>query len=598
MIAGLGGLRSLSVARRFLPQVAAHKGRMLVVGLLSLAVTLLELAKPWPVQWIVDHALLPVDGSGTDAARVVWTGAVAALLISLLSAVAGYGRELSLASVGHQVTRAIRHRIFEHLTTLSQRFHARHKSGDLLVRLMGDAPMVQGMLVESSVELATRTLLVAGTLVVMLAIDPVLAVAVVVALPLLALVVRMASRRIHVAVGKARRKEGHMADFLHEAVSGAAVLQSLGRERDVVRRFARGNRTATRAGLKAARLSAGLGLRVELLLGAILAASLGLGAWRVLQSPDGNPSAGELLVFMSYVRSLLKPLRTASKHAERIAKGTACGERILEVLDSEVDVSAPPGAPPAPAQPSSLAFEDVRFAYEPGRPALDGVSVAFHRGEVAGLFGRSGAGKSTLAALALRLFDPDRGRVAVDGIDVRTLDLASLRSRYGLCMQDAILFGETIRENLLLGRPDASDDDLWAVLRETAADDFVRALPGGLDASLGSAGAGLSGGQKRRLSLARTLLRSPPILVVDEPFAGLDKPAVARVRDALLRRARQGIVIVITHEREHLDVFDRVVWLEAGRVRGSGRHDELVRHDHDYRVLAMDGDAAHPEPVS
>ncbi|HZJ71335.1 MAG TPA: ABC transporter transmembrane domain-containing protein, partial [Planctomycetota bacterium] len=255
-------LRSLAVARRFLPQVAEHRGALIGVGLLSGATTALELAKPWPVQWIVDHALIR-RGTVPDAARIVASGAAASLLIALLFAGLNFQREVRLAAVGHQVTRALRHRLFAHLASLSQRFHARHKSGDLLVRLMGDVPMLQGMLVESAVELATRTALVLGTLAIMLALDPLLGVTVVLALPLLALMIRLASRRIHAAVGKQRRKEGDMADFIHEAVAGTAVLQSLGCEADAVRRFARDNRTSTRAGLKASRLAAVLGFRVE-----------------------------------------------------------------------------------------------------------------------------------------------------------------------------------------------------------------------------------------------------------------------------------------------------------------------------------------------
>jgi len=577
------GLRSLKVARRFWPQVAEHRRELVVVGGASLLVTALELLKPWPLKWIVDSALAPTGPVRWKPEVVIGVCAAAALVFAVGAAVMQYFRAIRLAIIGHAVTRALRLRIFTHLARLSPRFHAKHKSGDLLMRLMGDAPMLQGMLVESMVELITRSLLIVGTISFMFYLDWVLAVVVLAIIPALLLVVRIASQRIQSAVRKQRSKEGDLAAFLHEAVAGTAVIQSLGRAEDTVHRFARSNRTSARAGLKATRLSAGLSARVESVLGTLLAVSLGLGAWRVATSGPGGLSTGDLLVFISYVRSLLKPIRSASKHADRVARGTACGERILEVLDSEIDVQSKPDAPPAPLQPCTLELRDVRFAYEPGKPALDDFNASFRRGEVAGLFGPSGAGKSTVTALSLRMHDPDHGVVLLDGIDVRELELESLRTRFGLCMQDTILFGESVRENLLLGRGNANDRELWDALGDAGADEFVRALPRGLDTQLGSAGVGLSGGQRRRLALARTLLRRSPILIVDEPFNGLDRAATKRVRDTLLRSAEDAIVVVVNHDREHLDLFDRVVWIRDGRAVADGTHAELMREQAGYR---------------
>jgi ABC-type multidrug transport system fused ATPase/permease subunit len=583
-----GMLASLRVARRFAPQLAEERRRLAMVSGLSLLVAGLEILKPWPIQLLFDHALAPKRGSRWPTVQIVVGCMVAALLIGLAAAITQWRREIRLAEVGQQVTRGLRQLLFRRLTQLSPRFHSRHKSGDLLVRLMGDVPMLQQMLVESTVELLTRSAIVVGTLAVMFAIDWVLALAVLAVAPGLALLLSVAGRRIRVQVRKQRRKEGDMADFLHEAVAGTVLLQSLGREEDTAHRFARTNRTTARAGLRATRLAAGLALRVEGLLSVMLAVALGLGAWRVTR---GHVSPGELLVFLSYVRGVLKPLRAVGKHGERVAKGTACGERILQVLDSGIDVTSAPGAPPAPERPRELRFADVHFRYEPDKPALEGFAASFRRGELSALFGPSGAGKSTVTALALRLFDPDTGAVLLDGADVRTLDVPSVRARFGLCLQDTILFGESLRENLLLGRPEATDAELWAALEAAAIEDVVRELPGGLSARLGSSGVGLSGGQRRRISLARTLLRDSPILVVDEPFAGLDRNAAERVHAALVARSRDAIVIVVTHEVLRLDDFDRIVYIDAGRRVDEGRHGELLARHPAYARLAGRGAA-------
>lgn len=581
-----GFLSGFATARRFLPDLRPHVGRLSFVGALSVALVGLELAAPWPIKWIFDEALDPVGEPRFELSTIIAAGAGAAILIGLLHALSQYGRDLMLADVAHRVTRGLRYRIFAHLARLSPLFHARHKSGDLLVRLMGDVPMVTAMTVESTTELVTRTLLLLSTAGFMLWMDPVLALIVLAALPLVALVVTWISKSIKIAVRKQRSKEGDLADYLHEAIAATETIQALGGSDHVVRRFARGNRTSERAGLKAKRLAARMGASVELLMTVAIALVLLVGSLRVV---NDVLTTGELLVFLDYVRRLLRPLRSASKQAERFAKGSACGERILAILDEAPAVTSLPGAPSAPEDPRELAFADVHFAYADAGEALAGFDASFHKGELAALVGRSGAGKSTAAALALRLFDPQAGSVTLDGRALASFDLASLRERIGLVQQQSVLFGDSIRENLLLGRPQASDEDLWRALRDAGAEEFVRALPDSLDAELGSSGIGLSGGERRRLTVARTLVRGARVVIVDEPFAGLDKLGVEQVRATLTSLARDRIVVVIAHDAGDLTLFDRVVFVDRGRVLAEGTHDALVAGVPLYRSVMRQG---------
>jgi len=435
-------------------------------------------------------------------------------------------------------------------------------------------------MVDSSLLLITRSVLIVGTLAVMLRVDATLTAALMVLLPVFLLITRLLSGRITIAVRKQRRKEGQLADYLHEVISATPVIQSLGRSDDAVRQFARSNRTSARAGLKAARLSARLAASVESLLGLTTAAALLLGSFRVL---SGHLTPGELILFLSYVRSLLKPVRSASRHTEKIARGVACSERILSILDAPIAIVSRGGALAAPSVPGELVFDNVSYRYPDGVQALDGFSAEFRRDELVGLFGESGAGKSTVAMLALRLQDPTQGVVRMDGVDLREFELESLRARVGMCMQDSVLFGESIRENLLLGKPDASDEELYTACQLAATGELIERLPEGLDTQLGTAGVGLSGGERRRLCLARALLRKAPILIVDEPFAGLDRAAVAHVRGTLRDLARGRIVIVIAHDLDQLDAFDRIVFMSGGRVLDSGTHAELALRSSEYR---------------
>jgi len=572
---------SYAVGRRFWPDVREHARSLAGVAALLLGVVALELARPWPIKWIVDGALDPVGLPQRPASFFIWTGALAVLVIVVARSLLEYFGTLRLTAVGHAVTRSLRLRIFSHLSELSPAFHAQHKSGDLLVRLMGDVPMLRTMLVDSTVHVSTRVVQIVATVAFMIVMDPLLALTALGLVPVIVFTVRALSRSLTIAVRKQRRKEGDLADFLHESMAGTTVIQSLGGSRHTVRRFARSNRTSARAGLKTAKAAARLSVSVELLLGVSLAVTLGLGAWRV---SEGLLSTGGLLVFLSYVRALSKPVRSSAKHAAKVAKGSACGERILAILDADQVMRQSAGTKLALGGARELRFRDVHHSYDDGTSALEGVSLELRPGESTALFGPSGAGKSTITSLALRLFDPTSGTIELDGSDVREFDLDSLRAIFGLAMQSSILFGESVRENLLLARPEASDEQLIDALERAAAAEFVFEHPDGLDAQLGAGGVGVSGGQAKRISIARALLRDAPILIADEPFQGLDGAAADHVAQTLREYSRKRIVLVITHDASRLTSFDRVLHLQSGSVIGDGTHAELTRSDPLYRT--------------
>lgn len=588
--------RGFAVARRLAPHLVGRRTGMVLAGVLSLVAAALVVMRPWPLKWIFDGALAPRDPAAPspygEPGTVVLLSAAALLVIIVARLWAEYFASVKLAEVGQGVTRSLRLALFRHLSELSPEFHSDHKSGDLLVRLMGDVPMVRTMLVDSFVMIITRVVLVIGTVGVMLWLDALLTLVVLAALPILVLCIRLLSRSITVAVRKQRAKDGALADFLQEALVATDVIQSLGGTDHTVRRFARGNRSSVRAGLKAARASARLSAWVEAILGLSTAATLVLGSLRVI---DGHMTPGDLLVFLAYVRSLSKPARSSAKHMDKVAKGTACGERILEILERDETMRTKSGTDPAPAHPARIDFLDVTYRYKPtSEPALEGVSFRLERGKLTALFGPSGAGKSTITKLALRLFDPQEGRVLVDGRPLTELDIDDLRSRFALAMQETVLFGDTVRENLLLAAPDASDEEIETALRSAGAGTFVDELPDGLDTVLGASGKGFSGGQRRRLCLARALLRDAPILVVDEPFSGLDEPTARCVERTLAEAASRSIVLVITHAVARLPRFDRVVFLERGRMVDAGTHADLMARCPRYSAIC----SLLEEPVS
>ena len=572
--------QSMALYLRFAELLREHRFAMGLVLSLVLATVALELLKPWPIQWIIDSALIGEPTGGLTRADIILRGALMAAVLVALDVVLDYWAAIKTAEIGQSVVRRLRGDLFAHMLRLSPKFHARHKTGDLLVRIMGDVPLVRTVLVDSSVAMASRVLLVLGTVIAMAWVDWRTTLVVLAVVPAFMLVLRIFSKRLTIQSRKQREKEGELADSVHESLSATPTLQALGTEEEVGHMFARQNRRSARAELKSARLSARMGGSMELLFGVCTAAALWVGSTRVA---EGALSTGELLVFVAYVRSLLKPVRATSKHSERWSKGIACAERLSTILDEPIAIVSGAEAIQPAARPQTLQFVDVRFAYEGQVEALRGFSATFQRGQLAGLFGRSGSGKSTVAALTARLYDPDAGEVLLDGIDLRKHDLPALRASSALALQENVLFGMSLRDNLVLGKADATDDELHAALRAAGAAEFVARLPHGLDTELGSSGTGLSGGERRRICLARTLLRPAPVLVVDEPFAGLDAVAVEIVMRTLRERSQDSIVIVIAHDLDRLDRFDTIVYIEQGVVRDAGRHHELQARCTSYR---------------
>jgi len=572
--------QSMALYLRFAELLREHRFAMGLVLALVLATVALELLKPWPIQWIIDSALIGEPTGGLTRGDIILRGALMAAALVALDVVLDYWAAIKTAEIGQSVVRRLRGDLFAHMLRLSPKFHARHKTGDLLVRIMGDVPLVRTVLVDSSVAMASRVLLVLGTVIAMAWVDWRTTLVVLAVVPAFMLVLRIFSKRLTIQSRKQREKEGELADSVHESLSATPTLQALGTEEEVGHMFARQNRRSARAELKSARLSARMGGSMELLFGVCTAAALWVGSTRVA---EGALSTGELLVFVAYVRSLLKPVRATSKHSERWSKGIACAERLSTILDEPIAIVSGPEAIQPAARPQTLQFMDVRFAYEGQVEALRGFSATFQRGQLAGLFGRSGSGKSTVAALTARLYDPDAGEVLLDGVDLRKHDLRALRASSALALQENVLFGMSLRDNLLLGQAEATDDQLHAALRAAGAAEFVARLPHGLDTELGSSGTGLSGGERRRICLARTLLRPAPVLVVDEPFAGLDAVAVEIVMRTLRERSQDSIVIVIAHDLDRLDRFDTIVYIEQGVVRDAGRHHELQARCTSYR---------------
>ncbi len=555
--------RSLSrVLRRFRPYLAAER-RAIVWALIALALEILFKAlEPWPLKFVFDRVLAGPAGAGAAGAIIVAGVAVVALVACRASA--SYWNTLAFSRVGNRVVTAIRDDLYQHLTRLSLRFHTRQRSGDLVVRLSRDTDLLKEVLVTAILPLAGNLAILLVMAGLMLWLNWRLALVALAMLPLFWLAARRLGPRIHGSARAQRVREGAAASAVAETMGAIRVVQALSLEGNVARTFDRENRGGQQDDVRSRQLSAQLERTVDVLTALATALVLGVGAWHVL---GARLTPGELLVFLSYLKSAYKPMQDVAKYTGRIAKALAAGERLVDLLEEVPEIADAPDALAAPPLTGRVRFEGVSFAYDPARPVLRDVSFELRPGERVALVGPSGTGKSTLIGLLLRFFDPTAGQVLLDGRDLRSWTIGSVRAQVSVVLQDTLLFAATIRENIALGAAGASEAAIIAAARLANAHDFILRLPQGYDTVVGERGATLSSGQRQRIAIARAALRRAPIVLLDEPTTGLDAESARLVTEALERVTAGATTLIITHDPLLAQRADRTLYLEEGRLR-------------------------------
>jgi ATP-binding cassette, subfamily B, bacterial len=526
-----------------------------------------ELARPLPLAIVVNVLIVrAAEPAGFDLQPAdLWLLALVAglvLAIAVVEGLATYVSDIRLKRAGERIAHDLRLETHAELQRLSLGYHARRPAGDLVTRVTSDVHAVGGIFSESLGAVVSSVLLLLGMLVVSLLIDPVLALTAFAMAPLLALASLRNRRRLKAAARRQRAREGEIAALTTETLGAIREVKALGSEGLEHERLRRKSEERREAGIEAYRIEARYARLVDLVGAVGTAAVLVIGVLRV---SAGAVSAAELVVMVSYTKRLSRPLRDLARQSGRVTRALARADRIAEVLGAGERLPERPGAYAGGRARGAVALEGVDFAYEPGRPVLRGVTLRVAAGERLRLAGPSGAGKSTIAALVARFHDPQAGRVTLDGRDLRDCSLDWLRGQVGLLLQEPILFTGTVAENIGYGI-DASREEIVAAATAAGAHEFVEELPDGYETLLGPRGDGLSGGQKQRLAIARTLLRDPPVLLLDEPTTGLDAESEEQVVAGLDRLMRGRTAILITHSPRLARLAHRTVALERGRA--------------------------------
>jgi ATP-binding cassette subfamily B protein len=576
----------------FLTHLRQIKGRLLLAALCTLGVSAIELAKPWPLKIIIDHGILNqplpqglrflegIGGSGT--VTLLLQASCAIVLIALCGGLFSYFQVFITSSLGYRMVYALRRELFAHLQRLSLSFHNRAKSGDLLTRIAVDTNTLKDVVAESILKFSAHFLTVIGMFAVMFALDWKIGSIALATLPFLSYTLLHVYRKTKASVKTQKKREGQVASRMTEVLSAIPLVQAYASEKHEEERFDAVTAATLGESIRIARLEAAATRSSEIITAVGTAATVLFGALQVLK---GRMMPGELVLVVAYLTNMYKPIKSLAKLSTDFSKAMASADRVSEVLDIEPEIQDRPGAIEAGRLRGAIVFEGVSFDYGDGRDVLKDVSFSISPGQRLALVGASGAGKSTVVSLILRLYEPQEGAILIDGVDVRQYRRESLRRQIGLVLQQSMLFGATIRENIAYGRPDASPDEIAAAAKAANADEFIRELEDGYDTVIGERGDTLSGGQRQRIAIARALIRNAPVLILDEPMTGLDVESEAKVREALERLMAGKTCLMITHDLQAITNADLVLVLEDGRVLDRGTHPELVANSSRYRQL-------------
>jgi len=579
--------------RRFRPQIMAEKKLLAVSALGVIGEVSMRLLEPWPIKFVIDHVLDPVESSrdlpaalrGLSPLTLVTVSALMIVTFGALRAVAAYMNTVGLALVGNRVLTQVRADLYRHLQALSLSYHTRARSGELIIRVIVDVGLLKDATVSAMLPFLTNILMVVGMIGVMLWMDWRLGLLSLMTLPIFWLRTATLTRKLRQVSREQRKREGAMAATAAESIGAIKLVKALSLEHVFSASFEAQNAKSLRDGVKAKRLEAALERTVDGLIAISSAIVVWFGARMVLQ---GTMTLGGLVVFLAYLKNAFKPVRDFAKYTGRLSKAAAAGERVLDILDSVPELRDRPDAVPAPAFAGAIRFEQVRFGYEPGHDVLQGFDLNIEPGTRVALVGESGAGKSTIASLVLRLYEPGQGRLTIDGRDVREYTIASVRGQISVVLQDTLLFAGTIRDNIAFGVQGATRETIEEAARVASADAFIRALPLGYETLVGERGVTLSSGQRQRIAIARAAIRSTPILLLDEPTTGLDEDNRSTVAAALERLSHGRTTLLITHDLSLAPACDRIALIEDGIITETGSHADLMAANNRYARLYRD----------
>ena len=536
---------------RLLYFVKPYYKRMLFAVFCMIVAAAAYLVVPWLIKNVVDQVL---DEKNMFMLNLI-VGAI--ILIFLIRGFATYGQTYNMSYIGQRVIIDVREAIFNHLQKLSLSYFDRRKTGVIMSNLTNDVAALQTAVVDNLISFITESVTLIGSLVSMLLIDWKLTLVTFITVPVVLVIINVFGKKLRVAGHDVQGRVADITALLQEVISAVRVVKSFAREDFERKRFEDENDRNFKAVIKATKLTSLLSPMVEFSAAIAVAVILWYGGYSVV---TGAITAGSLIAFLIYAINLSNPVKRLSQVYGNIQKALA-------------------DAITLPAITGNVEFNDVSFSYDGEKAALENFTLSVKAGESVALVGPSGAGKTTLANLLPRFYDVTGGSITIDGYNVKDVTFKSLREQIGLVPQETVLFNATIKENILYGRLDATDEDVYEAAKAANVLEFVEKMPDGLDTIVGERGSSLSGGQRQRVAIARAILKDPRILILDEATSALDTESEKLVQEALDRLMKGRTAFVIAHRLSTVQNAHQIVVLNQGRLVEQGTHQELLAVD-------------------
>jgi len=565
---------------KLVPYLKQHRWRIAWALLQVLLIAGFELLKPWPLQIVIDNVLggkpFPIAALSASPGILLLLTSVGLVFVHFGAGALTLLHNYTAIRIGQNMVNDLRGTLYAHLQRLSLAFHSRQRVGDLLYRITADSFAVQTMIMNGALPILSALVLLAGMLVVLFPLDPVLTMLALTVVPVLFVVISLFNRRIIEIAGDVRATESRVYSLVQWAMSSIKVVQAFTKEEEEHRRFMGASRESLQATLRLYSWQTLYSGTVNFVIAGGTALVVFAGARAVI---SGTLSIGQLIVFISYLAQLYAPINQITQSWGLIAGARVGARRIFEILDTEPDLKdGTLNFPPSGAR-GEVTWSGVSFSYRPDTPILMGIDLKIPVGSKTAVVGPTGAGKSTLLGLLPRFYDPSAGSVAIDGIDVREYTMKSLRNQISMVLQPPLIFPLSVRDNIAYGRPGAADPEIEHAARLARIDDLIASLPAGYDTFLGESGTSLSEGEKQRITIARALLRNAPILILDEPTSALDVTTEALVMAGIEGLMAGRTTFVIAHRLSTVRRCDRIVVLRNGVIIEQGTLPELLRLD-------------------